>query len=338
MNRPRKKDRHLPPCVHFKHGAYYYVKAGKWNPIGKSLAEALEKYASLHEQPKGGLADLLDRAYAHHCHVEKLKPSTRSQYKTAVNTLKRKFANFSPTQVTPRTVRKLKASMSEHPNMSNRVIGFLKTVFEYAIEWGEADMNPCYGVKGYRENRRKRYISDEEFNAIYAKAGDRLQVIMDLQYLTGQRINDVLTLRRSKILETGVLVKPQKTETTSGAEVLLKWSPELRAAVERAKALSGKVPAVTLLRGRGGKAPNYRTVADQFMKAAKAAGVVDARPNDQRAKSATDAKKQGKNPRALLGHTSDAMTERYIRQHETPEVEGPSMGSIRQALDVGQKR
>lgn len=338
MNRPRKTERHLPPCVYFKHGAYWYVKKGKWERIGATFGEAMEDYARRHEQPKGGMADLIDRAYKHHCKTAKLAESTKAQYKTAANTLKRKLVKFSPAQVTPRAVRKLKAEMADHPNMSNRVIGFLRTVFEYAIEQGEADSNPCYGVKGHKEPKRKRYISDDEFYAIYAKAGDRLKVIMDLQYLTGQRINDVLTLKRSKITEAGVLVKPQKTENSSGAEILLKWSPPLREAVERAKALSGKVPAVTLLRGRGGKAPNYRTVADQFKKAAKAAGVADARPNDQRAKAATDAKKQGKNPRALLGHTSDAMTERYIRQHETPEVEGPIMGSFRQALDVGQKR
>lgn len=340
MNRPRKSERHLPPCVYFKHGAYWYVKKGKWERIGATLGEAMEVYARLYEQPTGGMADLIDRAYAEHCKVTTppLKESTKAQYRTAANTLQRKLANFSPTQVTPRAVRKLKASMAEHPNMSNRVIGFLRTVFEYAVEWGEADANPCYGVKGHKEPKRKRYVSDAEFHAIHAKADKRLQVIMDLQYFTGQRINDVLTLRRSKISEAGILIKPQKTENSSGAEMLLRWSPELKDAVERAKALSGNVPAVTLLRGRGGKAPNYRTVAAQFAKAAKAAGVEDVRPNDQRAKSATDAKKQGKNPRALLGHTSDSMTERYLRQHDTPEVEGPSMGSIRQALDVGQKR
>jgi hypothetical protein len=52
------------------------------------------------------------------------------------------------------------------------------------------------------------------------------------------------------------------------------------------------------------------------------------RLNDQRAKSATDAKRQGKNPRALLGHSSEAMTERYIREREIAEVEGPILTKV----------
>jgi integrase len=307
-----------------KHGAFWYVKKGKWQRIGATLGEAMEEYAKLHEQPRGGMADLIDRAYAHHCKVSKLADSTKDQYRTAANVLKRKLALFAPGQVKAKHVAKVKADMAEHPNMANRAISFLRTVFHYAVEWGEVESNPCIGVKRHTEAKRKRYLTHEEFSAIYAKAGDRLQAIMDLQYLTGQRISDVLKLRRSQITEAGILLKPQKTKNSTGVEMLLKWTPELKAAVERAKALSGNVPALTLLRGRGGKPPDYRTVLAQFHKAAKEAGIEGALPNDQRAKSATDSKRQGKNPQTLLGHSSPAMTERYIRQHDTPEVEGPS--------------
>jgi hypothetical protein len=51
--------------------------------------------------------------------------------------------------------------------------------------------------------------------------------------------------------------------------------------------------------------------------------VKDARPNDGRAGSATATKAQGKNPTALLGHSNAAMTERYLRDRETPMVDGP---------------
>lgn len=338
MNRPRKTERHLPPCVYFKHGAYYYVKGGKWERIGADLGEAMAEYAKRHEQPKGGMEDFVDRAYKHHCKIEKPSENTKSQYQYAAAILKRKLRMFAPHQVKQKDASKVKADLAATPNMANRVLSFGRTLFHYAVEWGEADSNPFLGVKRYKEAKRKRYLTHDEYAAIYAKAGDRLQVIMDLQYLTGQRIDDVLKLRRSQITDEGIKLKPRKTKNSTGAEMLLRWTPELKEAVERAKALSGNVPALTLLRGRGGKAPNYRTVAAQFAKAAKEAGVEDARPNDQRAKSATDAKREGKNPQHLLGHSSPAMTERYIRQHDTPEVEGPSIGSIRQALDVGQKR
>jgi hypothetical protein len=36
--RPRTKNLHLPPNVHEKHGAYYYVKYGKWHYVGKDIS------------------------------------------------------------------------------------------------------------------------------------------------------------------------------------------------------------------------------------------------------------------------------------------------------------
>jgi integrase len=147
----------------------------------------------------------------------------------------------------------------------------------------------------------------------------RLQVVMELQYLTGQRISDVLRIRRSQIGDAGIEFEQQKT----GKRLLVRWTPELRATVAKANALS-KVLAVTLLRGKYGKAPDYRATVDQWHAACTAAGVEDARLNDGRAMSATATKRQGKSARSLLGHTSEAMTERYLRDRETPEVDGPS--------------
>jgi len=58
MNRPRKKDRHLPRCVYHKHGAYWLVRKGKWTKLASDLRGALAAYASIFEAPKGGMAEL----------------------------------------------------------------------------------------------------------------------------------------------------------------------------------------------------------------------------------------------------------------------------------------
>ncbi|MFZ2300684.1 MAG: hypothetical protein WAW10_02315 [Gallionella sp.] len=46
------------------------------------------------------------------------------------------------------------------------------------------------------------------------------------------------------------------------------------------------------------------------------------------AKSLTDAKQQGFNPQTLAGHTSEAMTDRYIHLRETPQADSPKMARI----------
>ena len=326
MNRPRKTDRHLPPCVYFKHGRFWYVKKGKWHDIGTDLGDALAEYAKRISAPKGGMAELIEKVYAHH--APKVAESTREQYRIAADALKKHLREFAPEQVKGKHVAQIKLAGAGTPNMTNRKLSFLRTVFNYAVEWQLVDSNPCVGVKRNVEQKRKRYITDAEWSAIYDKAGPRLRAIMRLQYLTGQRIGDVLSIRRSQITDAGIEFRQQKTD----AKLTVKWSPDLRAAVAEALALHHCVPGLTLFLGRGGKAPDYRTVLLQWSEAAKAAGVEDAKPNDQRAKAATDAKRQGKNATELLGHTSPAMTERYLRDRESPEVDGPSFGHVKKSI------
>lgn len=329
MNRPRKKDKHLPACVYFRHGAYWYVKGGKWERLGADLSTALAEYAHRVSTPTGGMPELIEKVYAAHAH--KVAPSTRGQYRTAADALKSALREFSPEQVKSRHVASIKLAGAGTPNMTNRKLSFLQIVFKYAVEWQIVDSNPCVGIERYKEAKRDRYLSDDEFFAIRDAAGPRLQVILDLLYCTGQRITDVLRIRKTDITDRGILFKQQKT----GTKVCVLWTTEMRAAVERAKTLYGNVTALTLLHSRTGKPPDYRTVLKQWHDARVAAGVEPATPHDMRAKAGTDTKRQGGDATALLGHTSKAMTDRYIRLRETPEVVGPSFG---RSLDVGQKR
>lgn len=321
MNRPRKSKGPYPPCFYLKHGAYYLVRDNKWKRLGSDLSLALAEYGRLMEAAKlGGMPQALQD------HLDKLKrqtkpqlaSSTLTQYKHACEILKRKLKQFEPGEVKAKHVAAIKQSLAGTPNMANRALSFLRGCFSDLVEAQLIDSNPCVGIKRFEEEKRTRLISDNEWGAIYAKAGERLRIIMTLQFLTGQRIGDVLSIRRSQIGEDGITFKQKKT----GAQLLVRWTPDLRAAVVAADSLH-PVKAVTLLRGRDGNAPDYRTVHEQWVVACTAAEVEDARPNDGRARSATVAKRQGKSARALLGHTTDANTGRYLRDRETPEVDGP---------------
>jgi integrase len=327
MTRPRKIDRHLPQCVYLKHGAYWLVKKGRWERLGSDLPSALAEYGRRLSEPSSGMADLIDTALA--TMKSKIASTTWTQYQTAARKLKHVFAEFSPEQVKPKHVAQMKISMSETPNMCNRCLSVLRQVFDYALEQQLVESNPAIGVKRHHENKRKRLISPEEYAAIHAQAGPRLQIIMDLLYLTGQRVTDFLTIRYIDLREDGIYFEQDKTD----ARLIVRWSPELRVAVDRAKALHGNLRALTLLHNRRGKAPDYRTIRDQWDKACAGAGVADADLRDLRAMSGTAAKAQGWNPTALLGHTSPAMTVRYLRDKEVPVVDGPT---FRQVLDVRQ--
>lgn len=314
--RPRKKDRHLPPCVYQKHGALWFVKGGKWTRLGTDLPSALEEYARLHTQKSGGMPALIEQALPS---ILKGKAvSTTTKYKSTAKYLQEAFAEFAPNQVTQRDVAMLRRHLIDHASVANRTISVLRMVFDYALEDHLVDFNPCIGVKSVRQNKRDRRVEFHELAAIKSHAGPLLTVILDLCFLTGQRIGDVLKIKRADLREDGIYVEQQKT----GARVLIAWNPELRTAVDRAKTMHDSVPY--LLQGKHGKAPVYQTIWKQYDKARRLAGLEDVVIHDMRAMSGTEAQDQGIDPQKLLGHTDRKMTERYLRDKKITVAEGPS--------------
>lgn len=329
--RPRQKNKHLPPCVYHRHGAYYLVRGGKWERLGVDLSSALAEYGRRFSAPKGGMSALIEQAMP--IITRKVSANTKRQYTIAARKLSAMLAEFAPEQVQQRHVAQIRLSMADTPNMANRCLTVLRLVFDYAVEQQLVDNNPATGIKRLEEAQRERLISPDEYRLIYAAAVPRLQVIMDLLYLTGQRVTDVLSIRRQDITETGIYFKQGKT----GARLLVKWSPELRAVVDRAKKLCGNITALTLLHNRRGAAPDYKSVYEQWTTACGKAGVQDADLRDLRAMSGTAAEDQGINPTALLGHASPTMTKRYLRSKKIPTVEGPSfVGNVLTKLDKKQ--
>jgi integrase len=143
----------------------------------------------------------------------------------------------------------------------------------------------------------------------------------------------VLKIDERDLWSEGVYFEEQKT----GKEIIVAWTPDLSAWVAACKALRGKVERVAfevpdrarpLLRGRGGKKPDYSTIGRQFRRALAAARV-NGEPvphgtiHDGRAFSATEAKRQGHDPQKLLNHTDASTTRIYLRGREIEVVDGP---------------
>jgi integrase len=321
--RPRKHNRDLPPCVFLRSGTYYHVKAGKWRNLGRDRYKALAEYARLEAQSVGGMAALITEALPHI--LKDKAQATQSQYTVAARRLSEILAEFSPAQVTSRDVAQIRRSFPSY-SVANRTITVLRLVFDYALEEQLVSANPCTGIKRLAQNVRTRLLLPAEFAAIKACAKPRLQAVMSLCYLTGQRIGDVLAIKRTDLQADGIYVEQEKT----GAKLLVAWTPELRQAVDQAKALHGKVAGPYLVKGTvgsEGKPLPYKVIWKDWKAACAAAGVTGANIHDLRAMSGTEAEKQGHDPQALLGHTDKKMTQRYLRDKQIPVVHGPSIGS-----------
>ncbi len=143
---------------------------------------------------------------------------------------------------------------------------------------------------------------------------------MDLLRFHGQRTNDVVRISESDILPEGISFRQQKT----GAYLIVKWTAGLRNAVASARSLHGVVRSMYLLPSRvRGKPPDYRSVKLQWDQACEAAKVMNLHLHDLRAMAATQARLEGKDAQALLGHASATQTATYLRDRQARMVEGP---------------
>ena len=86
-------------------------------------------------------------------------------------------------------------------------MGLLRDGEVYFTRYGAHTSHRCGGPwhcgRGPKESGRDRYVSDDEFRAVWEKAGQTLRDAMDLALLTGQRPADVLKVQRgdSRIVE-----------------------------------------------------------------------------------------------------------------------------------------
>lgn len=307
--RPRKKDRHLPACVYLRGSAYYYVKKNVWTKIGDDLPTALKEYTKKVAAPTERMPGLLAR------YIEELElaPNTIRAYKFAADKLSPILEEFEPHQLTSRDIEQILYHHRKTPSMANVMRNVLVGALSLAYTLQMVDRNVAKDVAPLPEKKRTRYITDEEYAAIYSKATPTMQVVMDLCYLTGQRIGDVLSIRYADITDEGIHIVQQKTKH----RMIVAAGPDLLSVIARAKSLHQSVKGLTLLHTRQGKQFAYSTIRTLWGRACNAAKVEDAHIHDLRAKAATDAKKYGLDSMSLLGHQTESSHRRYQRSRET---------------------
>ncbi|WP_182853281.1 hypothetical protein [Arsenophonus endosymbiont of Aleurodicus floccissimus] len=135
---------------------------------------------------------------------------------------------------------------------ANQKKAFLSRVFRWGYERGLVAINPCQCVRQFSKKPRERYITDEEYNALYQAADILGEIAMEISYLFCARQDDVLSLRREQIMNEGIFICQGKT----GVKQIKSWSPRLQAVVKLASTLSvraGIVSTFVLYQSDGGR-------------------------------------------------------------------------------------
>ena len=309
MNRPRKHNRDLPACVYLKCGSYYFVKKNKWINLGTDKKAALLEYTRLVCRPKGGVAGLAYRWFD----STDISEGSMPVYKSAVKELAKAFAEFEPHEVTARHVLAFMHHHRNKPSRANLFRAVLSNIMDYGFMENVVERNVVKDVKPFKTKARDRYLSDAEFKQVRDQAKPVLQCMMDMLYLTGQRISDIINIMHSDLLSDGIAFKQIKT----GHRMIVAWSDELRVAVAEAKKTSKNIKGLSLVSNRVGKKWSYSSINKMWLEATRKAGIENAKIHDIRAKSATDAKDQGLDSKKLLGHRTESSHLRYLRSKET---------------------
>jgi integrase len=338
MGRRRTTHHGLPPHMAQKGESYYYVKNGKprvWLPLGNDYPIALGKWAVLEGQPIPEAARTFSQIAAWYTKdvIPDKAPRTQRDNEAELANLEAVFGASVIDTITPVDVATYRASRwskkrlkdGEQPKLAktrgNREIALLSDVFNFARERGFTTMpNPCTGVERNQERGRDRYPEDEEFDAIYAEGDELLQDAMDLLLTTGQRPSDVVKMKRTDLKHGLLHVKQGKTRR----KIRISEEADLAAALERMQKRPRTATGVYLIQDDNGQPLSYWQLEDRYSAARERAAVkmpsvADLQMRDIRGKAATDVEDLA-HAQALLGHTTRAMTEKYVKQRAGERV------------------
>lgn len=340
MSPPKRKpeNRGLPARWVKKHGAFYYIVPegqraawdGKaWYRLGATLAEAYAAWAERIGAPERvtTIGALFDRYLADV--VPKNAPKSQTEKQRHLRDLRPVFGHMALADLEPQHVYqyvdKRKAKVAAH-----REVETLSHCFTKAVQWGLIKAHPFKGeVRLESEAPRERYVEDWEIQAAltlkpttYHSRVAMVQAYLRIKLLTGLRKGDILRLDASSMDDEGIHVQPSKTWKSTGKRLIYEWTPELREAVEAAKAarpvlspfLFCNQAGMPLFEAAKGTTKGFDDIWQRFMeRLTKETEVKRFTEHDLRAKVGSDAESLER-ARELLAHASDSTTRKVYRR------------------------
>lgn len=220
------------------------------------------------------------------------------------------------------------------PIQANRLLAYLSKLFNWSEknDYQPLNTNPCRHIEKNPENKRERYLTAEEIQALYlALDGEEAAghaheaAAVRLLLLTGARLREILGLRwdqvdlqkdeRDQVIGGTITLKEHKTAGKVGTKVL---PLNQEAALELGRVANFKLADGTKLSAfvfPGAKANQPMSTIQRFWeRVRKTAGIPDVHTHDLRHTFGAAAISEGLSLRqlgGLLGHTQAATTQRY---------------------------
>jgi len=269
-----------------------------------TLAEALNRYMDVHLKVKN-FKSYTDSRYKIQIIYKKIPPET------PLSKLRPLVDEYRAWRMQCKAYPKNKKSNKTiSPATVNREISIIRSAVRKALEWNMISHDPLAGLKLAKlNNRRVRFIEDEEFQRLMNAAHPALAPIILIARHTGMRQGEILNLEWKDIdLRRGWLSIRQ---SKNGEGRFVPMTGEL---ID----LFSKTPLSEregfIFKRHGVRMVRDGWLRDQFTKAVKQAGLINFHFHDLRHTFASHAAMRGADVQtiaAFLGHKTLRMTQRY---------------------------
>jgi integrase len=264
-------------------------------------------------------ADYLER----HAVPKKRPKSVRDDRAMLDNIILPKLGAKKVESVGRRDVEAIHVTMKDRPYQANRVLSLLSKMFNLAVKWEWRPDNPAKGIGRYDEQRRDRWLSDDELRRLCRVLDEhpntRAANAVRLQLLTGARLGEVLTSRKEDFdLQRGVWIKPSH-QTKQKRTEHLPLSAQAVALIE--PIIQTSAPDSPFLFPGNKAGQPLREIRKFWSSAIRQSGITNYRRHDNRHTYASHLVSSGLSLEIvgrLLGHTTATTTKRYAHLADDP--------------------
>ena len=254
-----------------------------------------------------------------------LRPSSQRVYRLILGGLVEQHGYRLVRDLEPNKARIIVQSVgTTRPGMANLTISILKRLMAFAIKIGLRNDNPIVGIDRYRLGSHHTW-ADEELAAYEARwpLGTRERLAFALLLYTGQRVGDVVKLKRSDISSGMIHLVQQKT----GMPLAIPIHPALDRAMR-----SGPANGLYLIGDKNGRPIAAASLTRLIRRAVATADLPDrCKPHGLRKailRRLAEAGATAKQIAAVSGHKTLGEVERYTRAADQAIMSKAALGLL----------
>jgi len=255
-------------------------------------------------------------------HGERKRPrSLQGDQRLLKNVILPSLGNKHVAHISRREIENIHREHKKTPYKANRFLALLSKMFSLAHGWGWCVDNPVKGIERYPEEKRDRWLTEEELKVLWKVleeySNQLAAYVFKLLILTGARKGELLHATWDQFdLEKGVWTKPSHLTKQKKKEHL----PLSTQAIEILKTMKSQSTSTFLFPGKVERQP-LQEIKKAWNTIRKKSGLPDIRIHDLRHTHASYLVSSGLSLSIvgkLLGHTQAATTQRYAHLADEP--------------------